>query len=333
MNHATTIFRTSGLLRVWLTVLQVFSAVFGTLAALLLLILGGALLAGVTLPASVQNDLGTLPQASLAVIGGLLLLCGLLYAAFVVVYLLLIGWCKEWEGQVARLSTSQGGNVARVAALSRTLGGWITASQWAPVIIYALLLIGVVAGASWLSALFAATTPNASPQDVRFIGPLLGGIYAFGILIGGGSQAVVNWLVLAAIRRFMNATTQRLRGMNMPITPSANTVGTWFIVLMVLVGLGGGTILLYIPLLALALVGTSQDSQAAADLGLGLGSSALSLLFSLASYVLMFLLLLWSRAYALAVAAQLDSGLTPANATLPGQAPVEGTPYGSAPLN
>lgn len=330
MNHPTTIFRTARLLRVWLTVLQVLSAVVGSLSAVFLLVLGGLLLAGSSLPSAFQNDFGSLPRGALSLVGGLFLLSGLLYAAFVVVYLLLIGWAKEWEGQVARLSTSQGGNVARVAALSRTLSSWITASQWAPVVLYGLMLIGVLAGASWLTALFS---DGELGQDARFIGPLLGGIYAVGILIGGGSQAVVNWLVLAAVRRFMNATTQRLRGLSLPVTPAASTVGTWFIVLMVLVGLGGGLMLLYVPLLALVGIGASQDSRAAADLGLSLGSSAVSMLFSVALYALMFLLLLWSRAYALSVAAQLDSGLSPANAPLPEPGAANPVPSGAAPLN
>ncbi len=310
---AVTTLRTAGLLRTWLTVLQVILGVFGGLFALGFVAFGVMLLAGASIASLADllvDDLGSAGGRVLQAIGAAALLFGLLYAVVVVLGVYLVAWAKDWEGQSAALATGRGGDPARLAALRATLGRWIGFSQWGMVAYFAVLILAVLVGAGSLGRVLALD-PDTT-EGAAYIAPFVGGLYVLGVVLVGAPVCVVNWLLLGAIRRFMDASTNRLLGAANPVRPSANTVGNWFIFLLVVIGLGALNVLASVPLglLGAFIPGDSGDTLDSGTRAALTGVVGLSGVIGLVVYALYFLLALWSRSFALSLADVLDSRLS-----------------------
>lgn len=297
---AATLAATGRQIPTWLTVVQWLTGIFGGLFVLMFVLLGlfwGRLGLGAAEPdPSLRALLG---------VGGSALFIGLavFYAGYAALYLYLLGWAKEWIARArdAALGTAAAGE--RLEVLRATLSRWMTFFQWGTLVVYALLsLLGFSFG-----ALLGQLDPEfRSDPQLAPVAPYLGAVLGFVFLFISVPVVVLNFLIWTALRRFMNAATARLEGGAAVVSPAANLVGNWFIFLLVLIGLSALTQLgsPFISLLGLATSVGGQDSggMAASFVG-GLIGAVIGLL----SLALQFVLVLWSRNFALALGAHLDA--------------------------
>lgn len=296
---AATLAATGRQIPTWLTVVQWFGAVFGGLFALLLLLLGAFWSSIGASAAETDPSLRALTGA-----GGSALFIGLavFYAVYVVLYLYLLGWAKEWivRTRDAALGTAAAGG--RLEALRATLSRWMGFFQWSTLVIYALLTL--------LSFGFGALLGQLDPQfrsdpQLTPVAPYFGVVLGLVLLFVSAPVVVLNFLIWTALRRFMNAATSRLSGAAAPVLPAAQTVGNWFIFVLVLIGLSALSQLgsPFFGLLGLAGTAGSPDSGGAA---IGFVGVLIGALIGLLSLALQFFLVLWSRSFALALGAHLD---------------------------
>ena len=310
--------RASAQLRTWLGVL-VLVLVVGAVASALALFLGGR--AGL-------DSLKTLGGVSVpAYTDGLLGLAALLTLAWVGLYLGVVNWARELLKRLADWALTApeapAPDAVRAEQLRRTLAGWLTFGQWGTV-------AGVAFGAVLVPVSLALTrrlTEQYAPGsggDLGSFGSAYQTVQTVSSLLSSIPGAVIVWLILGSIRRFMNLAVGRARGLSTgPVTPTSKVVGNWFLLCMVLLGLG--LLNLVVAGVALAvLVPVAQQSFAVgipeswrALLALFLRGTAGFLIFAALVYALYFALLVFSRSYALALGRLLDSGQAGPLPTLP----------------
>ncbi|WP_425145427.1 hypothetical protein [Deinococcus sp.] len=306
-------------LGVWLGVLVWALALLGLLSALGLP-LGG--LAALSWAARLDPALNISPA------GPLLWLAGLLLAALYVLYIMVLRWARELIvrlGAWAAASTagSPAPDAARIEQLRRTLAGWLTFGQWgalaSALLGVALVPLGAVWGQRLAQTLGQLVPGSAAQAQLDFTSSP--GYIAFqtvSALVSSAPGVVIAWLILGAIRRLMNQAVNRARGLvTPPLTPAANTVGGWFLGVLILLGL---SILQTLVVGVLALVfGAVFRSQFALGLpepwasllpGL-LGGVAGLLLLSVLASALLFYLILASRRYAASLGRVLDAAALP----------------------
>ncbi|ADV66679.1 hypothetical protein [Deinococcus maricopensis] len=228
----------------------------------------------------------------------LLLLVGTAALMFLQAALLwwVIGWTREYLTRLREWALGQPVDGARLDTLRRTLAAWLAFGQWG----YMALLVLITVAAPFLMRLdpdFDFTAGESAAFTLFWL---------FTALASYAPAAIINWLVLGSVRRWMDTVTNRAlhRGAALA-TPAANAVSTWFIVLLVLVGLSALSILpmlAFVPFVPLAM---NETLEGAGTLAVTLILGA-TVLLSLAWMVLLFLLLLWSRGFALAVATVAD---------------------------
>ena len=300
--------RASARLNTWLSVLLAALLVAGVATALAVFFGGRAGLDALT---SLGGSV-TVP----AYTDGLLALAALLTLAWSAIYLALVNWARELLGRLAgwALSTPQSiaPDAARSEQLRRTLSGWLTFGQWGTV-------AGTVLSAALVPISLAVTARLTSSYFPDSSGDLLlSGFMAFQTVSGLVSAVpgvVIVWLILGAIRRFMNLAVQRARGLaTAPLWPAARMVGNWFILPIILLGLGLLNLLVVTGVLAVfGGVGLSQITSL--DTSSALLRSVLAwviplafgfLIFAALTYGLYLALLILSRSYALSLGRLLD---------------------------
>ncbi|WP_407540077.1 hypothetical protein Q0M94_01365 [Deinococcus radiomollis] len=307
--------RASAQLNTWLGVLLVVLVV-GAVASALAVFLGGR--AGL-------NALST-PGSGVSFPGytnGLLGLAALLTLVWAAIYLGLVNWARELLKRLASWALSSpdlsapgapAPDAVRTEQLRRTLSGWLTFGQW-----------GTVAGVVFSAALVPITlvltrrlTEQYAPgsgSDLAGFGPAYQTVQTVSSLLSSVPDAVIVWLILGAIRRFMNLVVGRARGLATgPVTPAAKVVGNWFVLCMVLLGVALLNLLVVGVALAVLLPLAQQDFAVGipeswhALLGLLIRGMVGFLLFAALVYGLYFALLVFSRSYALAMGRLLDAG-------------------------
>ncbi|ADV66682.1 hypothetical protein [Deinococcus maricopensis] len=289
--NTETIARTTRQLIGGLTAYQILQGFFGGLAVLALLFVGvmGVGVGGLGLDASERAVLGALTVP--------FLLLAVAYAALFILSLLVIGWAKGWHARIRDAALGAPAD-PHLQVLRGTLGRWITFYQWLSVVTLALVLLAVLGGGTLISAIAGASdlTNGVSSGLVTFF-------VLIAILLFAVPSVILNWLILASIRRYLNAATDRALGAPVAVMPAATTVGNWFVFLLVLVGLGLVSQLFgSLAGIAGSFLPSTSDSESVPLL-----VTLPSAVFSVLMYVLQFLLVLWSRTLALNVAAAFDA--------------------------
>lgn len=194
----------------------------------------------------------------------------------------------------------------------RTVRPWIVLGQIAPVVqaLVSLLFVPLASG----------LIQQVAPQDLQGVG--FGPLEVAGIVLGVAVQSlptiIITWLILAAIRRWLDAVVARAHA-PVPVRPATRRVDPWLLFTLIFLGLGlAGLLLGGLPLLAIsAFVGSAPlDDPDLISLGLtpaGLRSTVLVgaalMLGSGLIYLLLALLMAWSRGFATQVATMLDAEL------------------------
>ncbi len=308
----TALARASARLNTWLGVLLVVLVV-GAVASALVLFLGGR--TGLNSLKTLSSDV-SVP----AYTDGLLGLAALLTLAWVGLYVGVVNWSRELLKRLAFWAVTApeapSPDAARAEQLRRTLAGWLTFGQWgtvATVVVSAVLVPISLAVTQRLTEQYAP----GSGSDLGSFGPAYQTLQTVSSLLSSVPGAVIVWLILGAVKRFMNLVVGRARGLATgPVTPTAKVVGNWFLLCMVLLGLGLLNLIVVGVLFAVfGSLGLSQLDS------LGLSSAYLTgilawviptlvgfLIFAALVYGLYFVLLVFSRNYALALGRLLDRG-------------------------
>ncbi len=302
--------RASARLNIWLSVLLAALLVAGVASALAVFFGGRAGLDALT---SLGSSV-TVP----AYADGLLALAALLTLAWSAIYLALVNWARELLGRLAgwALSTPQSiaPDAARSEQLRRMLSGWLTFGQWGTVagtvLSVALVPISLAVTARLTNFYF----PDSS-GDLGSLGPSFVAFQTVSGLMSAVPGVVIVWLILGAIRRFMNLAVQRARGLaTAPLWPAARVVGNWFILPMILLGLGLLNLLVVTGVLAV-FGGVDLSQITSLDTSSALLRSFLAwviplafgfLIFAALIYGLYLALLILSRSYALSLGRLLD---------------------------
>ncbi len=346
--------RASARLNTWLGVLMVLLLLSGVASALAVFFGGQAGLNALT---SLGNSV-TVPAYTKL----LLALAALLTLAWSAIYLAVLNWARELLGRLAGWAVGTGQNMgtgqslgtgqnmgtpqhmgapqstapdaARIEQLRRTLAGWLTFGQWGTV-------AGTVLSAALVPVTLAVTArlTNAylpdSSGDLGSFGPGFVAFQTVSSLVSAVPGVVIVWLILGAIRRFMNLAVQRARGLaTAPVWPAAKLVGNWFVLPMILLGLGLLNVL--VLTLVLGIFGTVGLSQMTAlDTSSALLRSVLAwaiplafgfLIFALVIYGLYLALLILSRSYAMSLGRLLDLGTLDPGTLDPGTQAAPGSP-------
>ncbi|THF69792.1 hypothetical protein E7T06_10460 [Deinococcus sp. Arct2-2] len=199
---------------------------------------------------------------------------------------------------------------------ARTVRPWITLGQWTPI-------IWTVFSLAWLPITFAVIG-RIDPEVQGAVG-----IDAFSIafalvsiVIQSLPGIILTWLILAAVRRWLDAVLARAQGGTAPVTPVSRPVEGWLLfVLIVLIVSTVSLVISAVPMLVLpALFSTLAASEPEfSDLAsVGLTPANLQMFFSVLAGLLVFsglvyglltAMMAWSRGLAANVATILDAPL------------------------
>lgn len=209
------------------------------------------------------------------------------------------------------------GSAELMAQNAHTIRSWLTLGQFAPLlnIVFSLLIMG---GMLW----FMNTSGLSKEADFP-IGPAEIMTMLLSTVAQSLPSLIINWLILAAVKRWIEAVVTRSSNRLFPVRPFARKVDPWFILTMILLILGalsllgGGLPMLALPALIPADALSDPELK---KLGitpafiklLALGFAAL-LVGSGLLYALLTCLIAWSRGFAMNVATVLDASLPTPN--------------------
>ena len=288
--------RRSDRLQSWLTQ---FTWLYGLFSILGLLGVGGAVVALLAVSGLPGADAPEGPLLiALALASGLLVLVGL------VLYVLAIRAAKR-----ALAGTVEAGEGRVAATLDqdvRRLNGWLTLGQWGTLVGAVLgLLFGVV------TTQMAGALSSEAQMPPAFL--------IFGSLIGNLPTIVLNWLILASVKRFFSHVSLRARGSQQPVGPAAGAASGWlmFVYVFLWIAVGLSALSLLPALLLPAVLGSERGADAAVGTGAVLAFAVVFLAFFGWLYSLLLRLVGHSRLFALEVAARLDQPRTGEAAPLP----------------
>lgn len=250
------------------------------------------------------------------IIGGFYLILIVLTVAFYYLTILLINWCREYLSMLHGVAL--GGPLpqrTRLEALHTTFIKYIVASQWAMPVLGVIMMLFPMVFMPLMTSLDKHSSGLGTGEALLL--SLIG-------LIPLAIVSVVNWLLLAALKRWLEAATGRMRGLNNgPLSPAAGVVGNWFIFVLVLLGFNilGAIGNLFSPFfLGASLVSLPKDEQlhiSSGVIALIILAFLFTMLFALAQQVIQFLAIMYSRTFAQQSAALLDAGPRPAPTDLP----------------
>lgn len=193
---------------------------------------------------------------------------------------------------------------------ARTVRPWLTLGQWAP-LLNILLGLGFVGATFW-------SLQTLSSDDFSFGAPeaLMVGLST---VVQSLPRFIINWLILAAVKRWLDGVVTRSTQPNFPMRPLARAIDPWFILTMILLILGAlGLLFTGLPMLALPSLlppealsdpGLKQIGMTPEWIRLALIGSALLISLGGLLYVLLTCLIAWSRGFAMNVATVLDAAL------------------------
>jgi len=193
---------------------------------------------------------------------------------------------------------------ARLNREARAVRPWITLGQWTPVVGLVLTLSTVAVTMHF--ALGFLNTEGVGEESLA-----LGGGERTVLLLSTALQSVpglvINGLILAAVRRWLDAVTAHAGGRSAAVLPAARALDGWFLFTLIVLGLGLLSLLLgllsaaFLPALVNGL-GVSLSTQETAWLRTVQGGLLALLVSSLGTYSLLTLLIAWSRSFAADVA-------------------------------
>ncbi len=266
-----------------------------------------------------DGDLPTLNAAELVPAWALPSLLGLgLLATALYVWAILVA--RQTVGAVRDQTLNPGPDHARALERSvRTVRPWIMLGQIAPLL---QLLIPLLA----LPLTFGLIR-QLDPQTFQGVGfgPAEIGAIVLGMVVQSLPTVIITWLILAAIRRWLDAVAARANA-PVPVRPAARGVDPWllFTLVLLILGLAGlllglaGLLLGSLPLLAASVFvgGASLSDPDLVALGITPATvrgvlllSAAAMLLGAFISLLLTVLMSWSRGFAANVATVLDAGL------------------------
>lgn len=189
---------------------------------------------------------------------------------------------------------------------AHTIRPWLTLGQWAP-------LLNIVLSLGLLAALFQMFGTEST-------GFSMNSPEALSIVLTTVAQSlpsfIINWLILGAVKRWLDGVVTRTTQPNFALRPLARAVDPWFILTMILLILGAvGLLLGGLPMLALPSMlsdetltdpGLVQSGITPEWLRMALYGMALFTIIIGLFYVLLTCLIAWSRGFAMNVATVLD---------------------------
>lgn len=200
---------------------------------------------------------------------------------------------------------------------ARTVRPWIALGQWTPI-------IWTVFGLAWLPITFALigridpVVSATAGLDAFSIG-----FGVFSILIPSLPIIILTWLILAAVRRWLDAVVARAQGGLNPVTPASRSAEGWLLfVLIILILSTVSLVISAVPLLLLPVLFTTlavSDPSFSDLASIGLTPADLRVFFSVlagllvfsgAVYGLLTAMMAWSRGLAANVATVLDAPLS-----------------------
>lgn len=241
--------------------------------------------------------------------GWLWLLLGLLYALIPVVNLWCLAVVKKAQQAVQTWvlePTTDGGE--EVSRRLLTVRPWITLGQWLPIIGGVLIMLFDV-------GLFVAVGSGDSGMGEAAFGFLFSMLF---YLLPLAAMAVLTWLFLGAVKRWLHAVITRTTQPNFPVRPFARSLDGWLIFLLVVIILGvlnaaaSTLMLLFFPALMSTIMATDPTLQADAEvfqlISKWMQGFALLSLLGVVVYVLLAFATHWTRLFTGDVARVLDAG-------------------------
>lgn len=200
-------------------------------------------------------------------------------------------------------------NAAALVRHARTVRPWITLGQWFPVITGVLITLFYI-------VLFTVAGLGTGTDIAETTLPVVFSV--LGSLLGMLPGAVIAWLGLGAVKRWLDAVVTRTDNVTFPVRPFARSLDGWLVFALVLLVLGLLYLLAVIALLAffpafmtwmMNMEGstTPTDAQTMRLVGNFMRGLALLPLFSVTLYALLALLVYWSRHFTHSVARLLDA--------------------------
>ena len=196
---------------------------------------------------------------------------------------------------------------------------WLTFWQWYTLVGSLLSLASIPLSlnlSSRLSQLGGTPSSDLDPGQTA----LLTGITLVSSLLSLVPSVVLSWLILNAVKGFFRGVESHSGGARTPLRPKANTVGSWLIFVIVMLGLLLAFALFYAALLgALVAIPGALGSSSASSQSFGsqsfrqaapllIGGGVLFTLLIAAVYGLLIAVVAWSRGFALDTATLLDGG-------------------------
>ncbi|WP_135228910.1 hypothetical protein [Deinococcus fonticola] len=210
-----------------------------------------------------------------------------------------------------------------------TLRGWLTLGQWFPVITGVLTLL-------FYGVLFSVAGLGTGADTAETVLPIVFSVIAS--LIGMLPGALIAWLGLAAVKRWLDAVVTRTHTTTFPVRPFARSLDGWLIFALVLIILGllnalaGTALLAFFPsFLGWVLENdatTPPDVETLRLIGNFMQKLAVFSLTGVLLYGLLALLVYWARNFANSVARLLDAQ-RPAQGT--GQVTGQSTAHATGP--
>ncbi|MFC3860362.1 hypothetical protein ACFOPQ_06235 [Deinococcus antarcticus] len=200
-------------------------------------------------------------------------------------------------------------NAAELVRQARTVRPWITLGQWFPVITGVLMTLLYI-------VLFTVAGLGTGTDTAETTLPVVFSV--LGSLLGMLPGAVIAWLGLGAVKRWLDAVVTRTGNVTFPVRPFARNLDGWLVFALVLLVLG----LLYLLAVSALLVffpaffnwmlendstTTPPDAETMRLIGSFVRNVAWLALAGVLLYGLVAFLVYWSRNFANSVARLLDA--------------------------
>lgn len=196
---------------------------------------------------------------------------------------------------------------------TKTIQPWLLLGKWTPILSAILSFIIIVT-----LFLFIYTTydlPKIQENILLELGPTLL-LQIPSTFIQMIPTIIINWLIFNAIQNWLHAVATRSQTPNFPIQPFARSIDGWFLFVLILLGLNilfqafSGLFLAFFPMIIQSIAPTPEKDKEIVELIFqSFSYLSIPMLFGIFNTIIYFLLILWSRQYAVGVGHILDSSL------------------------